>query len=262
MRSTDRRLIFLLAAVAIMCCMSVASACEICGYKYEKIGDGTVPVQGWTIDLYTMVDGNPVYLTSTTTDEDGKYCFIDGQNLLPYDNTVFRTYRVYEEVRDEWTQLYPTTGYHEVTFVTTMSDLERKISGKNFINQRNEVCYKGETAWADGTRYVTKGNWATYTPYQTSPVTIYAGQTIPVGTATFSAPADGKVTITINLNNGALFADVKENLKVQDYATAPPAKNPAPGKFMWKKTCTGTECSITVPANNFYGIHLDVKVPC
>jgi hypothetical protein len=110
---------------------------------------------------------------------------------------------------------------------------------------------------------VTKGNWATYTPYagETKTVKIYAGQTIEIGTATL-APVNGKVKITINLY-GALFADVKENLKIQGYTAVPPAQNPAPGKFTtYKGTISGSSTTVIVDKFNFYGIHLDVKVPC
>ncbi|WP_298684156.1 hypothetical protein [uncultured Methanomethylovorans sp.] len=256
MRSTDRRLIFLLAAVAIMCCMSVASACQICGYKYEKIGDQAVPVQGWTIYLYKMpLSGTgPVYVAQTTTGADGKYCF--GEPPLSYG-----TFYVYEEVRPGWKQLYPETKFYTATF--SAGDPNRVFTNMNFINQRDEVCYKGETAWATGPRYVTKGNWATYTPYagETKTVKIYAGQTIEIGTATL-APVNGKVKITINLY-GALFADVKENLKIQGYTAVPPAQNPAPGKFTtYKGTISGSSTTVIVDKFNFYGIHLDVKVPC
>jgi hypothetical protein len=48
--------------------------------------------------------------------------------------------------------------------------------------------------------------------------TMFAGQTHPAGTADFSAPVDGYITITITLDPGWEFHDVAENLKVQDYA--------------------------------------------
>jgi hypothetical protein len=131
-------------------------------------------------------------------------------------------------------------------------------------NPENEVCYEEETAWAAGTRYSTeRGNWATFTPYSAgSTVNIFAGQTILVGTATFSQAVDGMVTITIELE-GARFQNVEENLKVQGY-TAAPSGNPNPGGFAFKSTETGSSASITVPAANFYGVHLDVEVevPC
>jgi hypothetical protein len=145
------------------------------------------------------------------------------------------------------------------------------ISHVTFCYDDPDTCYQEETAWSTGPRYVRRGNWATSTPYVApgGTVKIFAGQTLEAGTATFSAPdADGKVTITINLTGGFIFyydgADVvaDDNLKVQDYATAP-SGNPAPGLFAWKKSVTSgaTTATITVPRNNFYGVHLDVARP-
>jgi hypothetical protein len=128
-----------------------------------------------------------------------------------------------------------------------------------------EPCYEfeGETAWATGTRYVTRGNWATYTPYAEGTVKIYAGQTIEVGTATFSAIEAGMVTITIELIDGWVLEDVEEAVKIQGYDVNPPAENPSPGLFA---TYKGNDLTVTVPAFNFYGIHLNsgqwIEVPC
>ena len=77
--------------------------------------------------------------------------------------------------------------------------------------------------------------------------------------------ANGQITIWVHLAGPWEFEDVFENLKVQDYATAP-SGNPAPGLFAHKMTCHPEEssCSMTVPANNFYGVHVNVGqwVPC
>ncbi len=120
-----------------------------------------------------------------------------------------------------------------------------------------------ETAWAAGSPYNpgdTGGNWATYTPYSGVPatVTLYAGQTMPAGTVHFSAPVGGVVTITISLNAGWRFYDDAENVKIQDYAAAP-SGNPSPGQFDTKGDATGSPFSISVPQNNFYGVHVDVE---
>jgi len=119
----------------------------------------------------------------------------------------------------------------------------------------------GETAWAAGSRYVSKGNWATYTPYVAdSTVTLYAGQTMEAGTVRFSAVASGNVTIAITLNEGWRFKDVEENVKIQDYASAPSVK-PEPGLFEWKGDADPGESTfeIAVPANNYYGVHVQVE---
>jgi hypothetical protein len=121
----------------------------------------------------------------------------------------------------------------------------------------------GETAWAANAnkpleyRYTLRGNWATYVQYAVKTTTLFAGQTIPVGTVEFSASVDGKVTIKVTLTGGWEFKAAYENLKVQDYDKAP-SGNPSPGLFAWKKICTGSPCTIVVPANKFYGVHADV----
>ena len=127
-------------------------------------------------------------------------------------------------------------------------------------------CWEDETAWAAGLPYGTQGNWATYTPYVSdSTVILYAGQDMNAGTVHFSAVSGGTVTITITLASGWRFAPVPENVKIQDYASAP-SGNPIPGQFMWKGTAdSGSNTfSIVVPANNYYGVHVDVqhRVPC
>ena len=122
-----------------------------------------------------------------------------------------------------------------------------------------EVCYKDETAWAAGERYIIKdngGNWATYTPYVAkTPIKVYAGQHYLVGTVTFSEVVNGKVTITLAALNGAMLQDVAESVKIQGYNEAP-VGNPAPGQFT---TYKGKETTITVDAFAYYGIHIDAK---
>ena len=137
------------------------------------------------------------------------------------------------------------------------------------------MCYQEETAWAANgdvageIGYVGANQWATYVEYfdVEKTVTLFAGQTIPIGTATFSAPVDGSVTITVDLDYPWIFyfdlfdIEVDDNLKVQDYEF-PPEGNPAIGLFDWKTFIPvgSTEGEIVVPENNFYGVHLDVAL--
>ncbi len=130
-----------------------------------------------------------------------------------------------------------------------------------------EKCYQEETAWAAGTRYVNKGNWATYTSYDgvSKTIPIYAGQSALAGSATLE-PDGASVKIVIQLNADWVFyydgIDPlhDNNIKIQDYAATPPAKNPAPGKFSWKSLAPvgSHDWEGTLPNNKFYGIHLDV----
>ena len=133
----------------------------------------------------------------------------------------------------------------------------------------DDECYQEETAWGDGTRYVEQGNWAMYFPYPDGPVGILAGQYMDAGYLTFGEPDGSWVEITITLENGFVFyydgADPveDENLKVQDYEDIPPAENPAIGHFDWKASIEpgSTTATITVPVNDYYGVHLDVAYP-
>jgi hypothetical protein len=128
-------------------------------------------------------------------------------------------------------------------------------------NPEEEACFEYESAWSDGTRFVSKGNWATYTAYagEETTVTLYAGQTLEAGEVTFSAPVDGAVTITIQLNAGWSFDAAEENVHIQGFDTTPPAQNPAPGQFANKASATGDTYSVEVPAANYYGVHVNVK---
>jgi hypothetical protein len=116
-------------------------------------------------------------------------------------------------------------------------------------------CYQDDSAWGAGQRYVSRGNWATFTAYSANgSVNIFAGQNKWAGTASMSAINNGNVTITITLNEGWSLQEVSNPVKVQGYSVAPTG-NPSPGRFASK----GTSLIVTVPAAAYYGIHLDVR---
>ena len=152
------------------------------------------------------------------------------------------------------------------TYNNTATILETEQSASATLKV-NVQClfFKGETAWAANgdepgeLRYTRRGNWATYVEYSEKTTILFAGQTKQVGTVSFSAVDDGKITITVKLDAGWSFRDVKENLKVQDYTRAP-SGNPAPGRFKWKENVDKDARSgtIVVPANKFYGVHVEV----
>jgi len=160
---------------------------------------------------------------------------------------------------------YPGGAYGDAGLVAPWG---KDISHATFCFGEPEMCYQEETAWAFGDLYVTQGNWAMYVSYsgEQKIVPIYAGQNMEAGTATFTPMIDSPwVQIDIALDNGFIFyydlADDQEdnNVKVQDYETAP-TTTPAPGLFAWKAMVPvgQTTATIVVPANNFYGVHLDV----
>ena len=157
-----------------------------------------------------------------------------------------------------------TSGSGLTPPINPMNNKPYGVSHVTFLFYKGEEpmeCWKDETAWAYGPRYTSRGNWATYTPYvPNSTVTLYAGQNMNAGTVHFSAVSDGEVTITITLASGWRFAPVPENVKIQDYATAP-SGNPSPGRFKWKGTAdSGSNTfSIKVRENAYYGVHVDVE---
>jgi hypothetical protein len=182
---------------------------------------------------------------------------------------------------------YPDGSCGDEGLTAPLKDIENPANGTREIShvsfcwndtecdEEPNACYQDETAWAFGDRYVKKGNWAMYVKYTgvEKTVDVIAGQNMVAGTATFSAPINGgtQITIAINLTNSLIFyydlyAPIgDDNVKVQDYASKP-SGNPAPGLFAWKETALygSTSYTITVPKNNYYGVHLDVayEVPC
>jgi len=80
----------------------------------------------------------------------------------------------------------------------------------------------GETAWAEGEPFGRGGGWAMYVEYSPDlSVTLLAGQTSDAGTVTFSAPDNGTITITIDLNPDWRFEPVCDNVAIQDYKDRP-----------------------------------------
>ena len=132
------------------------------------------------------------------------------------------------------------------------------------VNVQRRI-FRGETAWAaNGTvpgelpyNPDDQGNWATYVEFDGAEktTTLFAGQTINVGTVNFKVEDSEYVMITINLSGNWGFAS-GEYLKVQDYDMAP-SGNPSPGQFD-HKVSSGNQ--IVVPLNNFYGVHVDVGI--
>jgi len=126
----------------------------------------------------------------------------------------------------------------------------------------NVQCFEGETAWAaDGAlpgflRYTELGNWATYIDAQDLPKSgsIFAGQTIPVGSYDLSVASVLDITLTAPW----VLEPGEESVKIQGYDEAP-SGNPAPGLFT---TYKGSELKgIQLDGSDFYGIHLDVEQP-
>ena len=158
----------------------------------------------------------------------------------------------------EYEDGFLTFDVENVAFLNNDLDLEASAT----VTVECRLRFKGETAWAGEApgveRYTQRGNWATYVAYEGEDTfTLYAGQTIDVGTVHFSDPSDGEVIITVNLSGDWIVDPDDMTLAVQDYEDAP-SGNPSPGLFDHKATCSEMSCTITVPENNFYGVHVNV----
>jgi streptogramin lyase len=158
---------------------------QICGYKYKAGTNPKVGLAGWTINLY-MKDGGlfPATPTATTiTDASGHYCFT---------NLVAGVYKVTEDLKAGWHQVFPPNNEHVVTLPD--SDPCNPVDYSYDFENTQTVCFC-ETAWGaqagPGTiRFLPgKGNWATYILYNVGAGTranpkkfkLFAGQTYFVG---------------------------------------------------------------------------------
>ncbi len=212
------------------------------------------------------------------TGMDGDYLTDDGNLITIYDSngTTFSWSSewpvctvIVKGGPDANVYYYPAGSFGDTALVAPVNLNNNKLYGIShvtFCYNEPELCWKDETAWAAGDRYVDQGNWATFTEYDPEglEVILYAGQTHKAGIVTFSAPVNGEVEICIVLNPGFRFADVEENVKIQDYEDPPFMDNPggpSPGGFAHKGEADPEVFifCINVPENNFYGVHVDVE---
>lgn len=237
------------------------------GDAYKECRDNA----GSTCDFAYKIDNNTAGNPTVTTPE-GNTITISNSNGYTFDWSSNWPVCLVIVKAGTGAYLYWYSGAYGDTGLSAPSGKE--ISHVTFCYNKPDMCYEQETAWAQGTRYVTRGNWAMYVKYEGVAKTVNLiadGGDNPtvVGTATFSAPYDGKVDITISLTGGTIFyydpidPYRDNNIKIQDYASKPPAKNPSPGLFAWKWAAPvgQTTVTVTVPRNNYYGVHLDVAIP-
>lgn len=294
------RIVFALAVILSLLLGSVALAYTVPSYwpKTGTVGIEPTVVDPWkagdakfecgqagsTADFAYKVD-NPAYNDTYETDEGNEITisnsdsvFFDWASNWPVDMVIVKASNAANLF--DYTNAYLDTDVYSV--VKTPAEYDEygnmikeptfyDISHVTFCYNEPEMCWEEETAWAEGSRYVKKGNWAMYVQYfgveKTVNIIADYSNYVYIGTATFSAPVDGMVTITINLTGAIFYYDLKDplyddNLKIQDYAKAP-TKTPSPGLFDWKWQIPvgSTSAVVQVPVNNYYGVHLDVALP-
>jgi hypothetical protein len=101
-----------------------------------------------------------------------------------------------------------------------------------------------------------------YTAYTTNKVDLIAGQNYDAGDI-YMTRNGTNTYIKITLHNGFRWANMSQNLKIQDFAKAP-TKYIEPGAFKYKFTVTPQSTvtyTATIPGTTakFYGIHADVE---
>jgi hypothetical protein len=131
--------------------------------------------------------------------------------------------------------------------------------------------YAAETATGLGTKWssVVNGvsNWFMFTTIgamtavdQNSVLIgtdLIAGQFYDVGQIT--AVVNGATTsITITLQNNAMFSDVGSNVKILPMSSCKPNKYVQPGQYTYKTTASGGSSTVEVPSAPCYAIHVDV----
>ncbi|MBW6501689.1 MAG: hypothetical protein K0B05_09880 [Bacteroidales bacterium] len=110
-----------------------------------------------------------------------------------------------------------------------------------------------ETAWGGNTSVNVgdSGAWWYYYINNGEVQTIWAGQTINVGTVVYTG---GQLVII--LTGGWELQDVEEPVKIQCYETIPNDR-PAAGQFT---TYKGDDLTVPVTSCNYFAIHLDVQL--
>lgn len=251
----------------------------------QNISAGTVTVSN---------DEETTFVTFTTTNGwmiESTHLYVGSYEEIPTNNAgnpkvgLFPTQETFDPMTNTVTYEYPLESVHHCFIVAAHAEVLKIANG---------VIVDSQTAWGDGTRFIEKGNWAAYFEYCPgicrividgacyeksvgwTDGTLYAPQSKcwgtyvtysaggfanliadnseVAGTVYFSAVNDGQVTITISLNEGYIQNNDVKFTKIQGYDIAPTNK-PRPPDFT---TYQGKSLVVTVPAYNFYGVHLNL----
>jgi len=149
-----------------------------------------------------------------------------------------------------------------ITNVATITGANTSLSKDATVKFTCTYPWRAETATGAGTRYPGTTNWFMYSAYTTSKVDLIAGQNYDAGDI-YMTRSGGNTYITVTLNSGFRWANMKENLKVQPFAKAP-TTYVQPGTFKYKFSVTPmftTTYKAKIPGDTalFYGIHADVE---
>ena len=206
-------------------------------YKYKDLdGDGE------------YVDDEPMFpgVEFTIEDSDGNIYTgttnVDGEIHLT--DLEIGIYTVTEIIPEGWMS---TTGAVQDVTIDAGETAELWF-GNNIEEQQCQT----ETAWGGNTAGGGTAWWFYYDDSVGGEQTIWAGQTIDVGTVEVS---DGTVSIT--LTGGWELLNDDEAVKIQGYDEGElPDERPPAGQFEYK----GTDLTVSIGCYNYYAIHLDVQL--
>lgn len=148
---------------------------SICGFKFAEWEGERIPLPNWEITLEKWDGDSFVEFATTSTDENGRYCFTD----LPAG-----TYRISEDLKEGWDQVYPE-GSHEVTLpASIVYGIERYsgdvygvdvLAGTSWLEFEMPTPPGANSASPNGLAYNPENGYLYYTDYQlgTYPDTLY-----------------------------------------------------------------------------------------
>jgi hypothetical protein len=210
----------------------VVATATVGSYTAKVIGDEQVTLADQLLGYSKLISGN----TSET---------FPGTFACPTDPTKYTNY----------------TFTKSITNVATLTGPNTNLSKDATVKFTCTYPWRSETATGAGIRYPGTSNWFMYTPYQTTKVDLIAGQHYDAGDI-YMTRSGGNTYIKVTLASGFRFANVTQNLKVQDFAKAP-TKYVQPGNFKYKfSVAQGTNTyTAKIPGDTakFYGIHGDVE---
>ena len=204
-----------------------------------------------------------------------KHIVMDGKNVMEYTDTV--------ALSDIASECVDVMAFAQVMGINTNKGARKGWgAGDRFEGVRPaylinyciqkctpqpEECWGGdESATGNGSVFANRkgNNWFEFSTYPqpnggtvpliSGQVNKKTGENPIIGNLIFSEVIDGKVTITVDFNDGWRLMPGKESVKVDISSTSPMNWN-EPGHFAYKQS----DFPITVPATSYYAVHLSVQ---
>lgn len=151
-------------------------------------------------------------------------------------------------------------GDHRYDNTATIVETGQEADASLLVNVQCYI-FEGETATVDGLPWSdvprAPANWFMYASHESllAGADLIAGQHHDIGDVRL-VENNGTVTLYFELTGEWELEDVGGNVKVHPMAA--PTRYVQPGRFTYKFTFDSQVFDVTVPAADYYGIHLDV----